>query len=78
MSDLGLHCLPKSDKKDARLIWIKLSSFCEDYGNASCNLHECNHFIESLKLGIEKVHEVKLLNWHFKIYDHSKFYAQMS
>ena len=23
VSDLGLHCLPMSHKKDARLIWIK-------------------------------------------------------
>ena len=23
-SDLGLHCLPMSHKKDARLIWVKL------------------------------------------------------
>ena len=22
-SDLGLHCLPRSQKKDVRLIWIK-------------------------------------------------------
>ena len=24
-SDLGLHCLPMSHKKDARLIWVKCS-----------------------------------------------------
>ena len=24
-SDLGLHCLPMSHKKDARHIWVKLS-----------------------------------------------------
>ena len=23
LSDLGLHCLPISHKKDARLIWVK-------------------------------------------------------
>ena len=23
MSDLGLHCLPRSQKWDARLIWVK-------------------------------------------------------
>ena len=23
-SDLGLHCLPLSNKKDARLIWVKV------------------------------------------------------
>ena len=22
-SDLGMHCLPMSDEKDARLIWVK-------------------------------------------------------
>ena len=27
-SDLGLHCLPMSHKKDARHIWVKLQSFC--------------------------------------------------
>ena len=25
-SDLGLHCLPRSQKRDARLIWLKCSS----------------------------------------------------
>ena len=25
-SDLGLHCLPLSNKKDARLIWVKVST----------------------------------------------------
>ena len=25
-SDLGLYCLPMSHKKDARLIWVKISS----------------------------------------------------
>ena len=24
-SDLGLHCLPMSHKKDARLIWVSLN-----------------------------------------------------
>ena len=23
VSDLGLHCLPMSQKKDARLMWVK-------------------------------------------------------
>ena len=23
VSDLGLHCMPMSHKKDARLIWVK-------------------------------------------------------
>ena len=27
-SDLGLHCLPVSHKKDARLIWVKM--FCNE------------------------------------------------
>ena len=29
-SDLGLHCLPKSHKKDARLKWVKdcIKLFC--------------------------------------------------
>ena len=26
--DLGLHCLPMSHKKDARLIWVKKQLFC--------------------------------------------------
>ena len=26
-SDLGLHCLPMSHKKDARLIWVKSGGF---------------------------------------------------
>ena len=25
-SDLGLHCLPMSNKKDARLIWVNIQS----------------------------------------------------
>ena len=25
-SDLGLHCLPMSQKKDARLIWVKINA----------------------------------------------------
>ena len=27
-SHLGLFCLPMSNKKDARLIWVNLNSFC--------------------------------------------------
>ena len=27
-SDLGLHCLPMSHKKDARHIWVKMQLFC--------------------------------------------------
>ena len=30
-SDLGMHCLPRSPKRDARLIWVNsliLRSFC--------------------------------------------------
>ena len=27
-SDLGLHCLPLSHKKDARHIWVKMQLFC--------------------------------------------------
>ena len=27
-SDLGLHCLPMSNKKDARHIWVKMQLFC--------------------------------------------------
>ena len=27
-SDLGLHCLPMSHKKDARHIWVKIQLFC--------------------------------------------------
>ena len=27
-SDLGLHCLPLSHKKDARQIWVKMQLFC--------------------------------------------------
>ena len=27
-SDLGLHYLPMSHKKDARHIWVKMQSFC--------------------------------------------------
>ena len=27
-SDLGLHCLPMSHKKDTRHIWVKMYLFC--------------------------------------------------
>ena len=27
-SDLGLHCLPMSHKKDASHIWVKMQLFC--------------------------------------------------
>ena len=27
-SDLGLHCLPMSHKKDARHIWVQMQLFC--------------------------------------------------
>ena len=27
-SDLDLHCLPMSHKKDARHIWVKMKLFC--------------------------------------------------
>ena len=31
-SDLGLHCLPMSNKKDARLIWVnQVISYCPMY-----------------------------------------------
>ena len=30
MSDLGLHCLPFSHKKDARLIWVNMDFFLID------------------------------------------------
>ena len=31
-SDLGLHCLPMSHKKDSRLIWVNISScYCGSY-----------------------------------------------
>ena len=33
-SDLGLHCLPMSHKKDARLIWAKKTVFSEIPGSA--------------------------------------------
>ena len=30
-SDLGLHCLPMSHKKDAKLIWVKFSGDSQKY-----------------------------------------------
>ena len=32
-SDLGLHFLPMSHKKDARLIWFKMQLFCFSHKN---------------------------------------------
>ena len=29
-SDLGLHCLPRSQKRDARLIWVNVNSIDSD------------------------------------------------
>ena len=31
-SDLGMHCLPKSHKKDARLIWVKKPTLLHQFG----------------------------------------------
>ena len=38
MSGLGLHCLPMSHKKDARLIWVKkcISSRCDVQAVTTC------------------------------------------
>ena len=33
-SDLGLHYLPMSHKKDARHIWVKMQLFC--FSHKSC------------------------------------------
>ena len=33
-SDLGLHCLPMSTKKDARLIWVNMHTLLSCGGRA--------------------------------------------
>ena len=37
-SDLGLHCLPMSHKKDARLIWVKVNTVSSEYHNLHSDL----------------------------------------
>ena len=39
-SDLGLHYLPMSHKKEARHIWVKIQLFCLCYN--SCRIWEVN------------------------------------
>ena len=43
-SDLGLHCLPMSHKKNANLIWVKCS-YCEKTSSSGSILktHMANH-----------------------------------
>ena len=36
VSDLGLHCLPMSHKKDARLIWVKLENILIESACFNC------------------------------------------
>ena len=36
-SDLGLHCLPLSHKKDAMLIWVNSSAADRDYISSALN-----------------------------------------
>ena len=37
-SDLGMHCLPMLHKKDARLIWVKISIIIEPWHEISNNV----------------------------------------
>ena len=40
-SDLVLHCLPMSHKKDARHIWVKFIETCEKYWIIFCHYFTC-------------------------------------
>ena len=42
-SDLGLHCLPISHKKDARLMWVNFSQKSNYYSHHKCK-EQCYGF----------------------------------
>ena len=63
-SDLGLHCLPMSQKLDARLIWVKVAKdtkilhvVSEDqiaYNNVPCTHIFCWFYLPQLKFSTKR------------------------
>ena len=51
VSDPGLHCLPTSQKRDTRLIWIKRIRYLRNQNKCFINLFLifCNHVLSKSK-----------------------------